>query len=663
MTQEMGTPARRGRALPWLSWTLVIPVLLGLLFACGDTAANASGRIDMGSYEFWLRVVVFVALFTGLFEALYHLLVVRPAARRAAEAMLPANVRARLQGSERRHVLDFAWRPSSVIVGALVVLACWLPYLVCLYPGTIWYDTSWQIYEHFSGSLSDHHPFMLVYLYGLFVEMGRTLFHDGALGMFILICIQEVAAAVAVSLTCSYLHRAGVRRGWCLAAMLVLALFPLIPMMMGSMVKDTLQGTLLMYFALLFCEVVRTRGALLRKTWPVVALLLLGFAVCVTKKTGAYVVGPSLVACAFMRLKNGGRVLMPVIGAFLLALILFVFPKLVLPALSVEPGGKQEMLAVPIQQVAHDVKYYGDEFTDEDRQLLNDFLWIDFSDIPSEFDYTIVDPIKDGSLRDDTLIPQFMQLWWRMQLAHPLGHLEAWIGMEAGWVSTCDSLVVKVSSGELANASTYADKATWPSTGDLNDYATQAFNLAKDIPGVNVLYSTSLWATVLPFFALYCLWRTRGTRAWGRWGATIMSAPYLMNMVTLFICPVSTDIEAPRYVFPMILLAPLFVMLAVRMAQERLAGDGLEAPEALAADERTSVIGTSVPVVGLREDAPAPAPATPAPDVHAAAEPARPDPTAKPTPEGDSSPAGAQTPGSAHGRGALSPTDGDKAGN
>ena len=610
MTQATAAPGTlRGRALPWASWTIVIPLVLGLLFACGDTAAAANGRIDMASYEFWLRVIVFCGLFCGVFATGYHLFVVRPAQRRAREAALDAQALAALREPEKHHLLDFAWKPSSVIAGALVVLVCWLPYLVCLYPGTIWYDTSWQIYEHFSGSVSDHHPFMLVYLYGLFIDMGRAVFGSGAFGMFLLIVIQELAAATGISLVCSYLRRAGVRRGWCLAALLTLALFPLVPMMMGSMVKDTLQGTILIYFALLFCEVVRTRGGLLRKTWPVVALLLLGFAACVTKKTGVYVVGPALVACAFMRMRNGGRVLMPVMGAFLLALLLVVFPRLVLPALDVEPGGKQEMLAVPIQQVAHDVKYYGDEFTAEDRQLLNDFLWIDFDDIPSEFDYTIVDPIKDGSLRDDTLIPQFMQLWWRMQLAHPLGHLEAWLGMEAGWISTCDSLVVKVSSGELANASTYADKATWPSTGDLNDYATQAFNLAKDIPGVNVLYSTSLWATVLPFFALYCLWRSAGTRRWCRWEAIILCAPYLLNMVTLFVCPVSTDIEAPRYVFPMILLAPLFVPLALRMAQERLAGDGFEAAAAQAPEMRADVIATGVPAVGPRVAAGPAAPA------------------------------------------------------
>ena len=82
-----------------------------------------------------------------------------------------------------------------------------------------------------------------------------------------------------------------------------------------------------------------------------------------------------------------------------------------MPALDVSAGGKQEMLAVPIQQVAHNVTYSPEDFTEEDAQLLDDFLMIAYDDIPAEFDYTIVDPIKDGALRDDSLIPEFLALW------------------------------------------------------------------------------------------------------------------------------------------------------------------------------------------------------------------------------------------------------------
>ena len=585
-----GADGRRPLAMHWLGWPVVIPVVLSVLFALGDYAGNNSGRIDLADPAFLLRLIACLALFVGGFEGAYHLFVRRPALRRAREQAARAvaaregvdpGVLARIAGAlrdpagspERHHFFGFGWKRSDVVKAAVLVMLCWLPYLIWLYPGTLWYDTSWQVYEYYSGSLSDHHPFLLVYLYGAFIDLGRTLLGDGTRGMFVLICIQYVAAAFGFSLICSYLRRAGARWGLCLGILLFFCLFPFFPMMFCSIVKDTLQAVLFIYFALLYCEVVRTRGEILKHLWPTVALLLLGLAICIVKKTGVYVVAAPLIALAFMRLRWGGRALLPIVGAFLAVVMLVVFPRVVLPALDVEPGGKQESLAVPIQQVAHDVKYYPEDFSDADKQLLNDFLWIDFDDIPSEFDYEIVDPIKDGSLRDDSLIPQFMALWARLALAHPLGTLEGWMGMEAGWFSFDPSLVVKVASGEVANSDFLDAYVSWPDASTGNSIATDAFNLPKSIPLVGILYNQALWATILPALCLYVVAKTRTGARLGRWNLLLMLSPYLMTVVTLMVCPVSTDVEAARYLIAMVSSGLLFTTLALLMAKQALCAE------------------------------------------------------------------------------------------
>ncbi|MBS5450347.1 MAG: hypothetical protein KHZ24_03925 [Coriobacteriia bacterium] len=614
-------------ALRWFGLPTIIPVVLGILYALGDYAGSNSGRIDPTDPAFVLRLFVCLALFVGGFEGAYHLFVRRPAQRRARkaaairvarEAGLSPDAIARVTDAvadpasdpKRPRILRFGWNKADIITGAVLIMLCWLPYLVWLFPGTLWYDTSWQVYEYYSGSLSDHHPFLLVYLYGAFIDMGRALLGDGTYGMFVLICLQYIAAAFGFSLVCSYLHRAGARRGLCVGILLFFGLFPFFPMMFCSIVKDTLQAVLFIYFSLLFCEVVRTRGELLRKTWPCIALLLLGLAICIVKKTGVYVVAPSLIALAFMKLRWGGRALLPLIGALLAVVMLVVFPRLVLPALDVEPGGKQESLAVPIQQVAHDVKYYGDEFSDEDKQLINDFLWIDFDDIPSEFDYEIVDPIKDGSLRDDTLIPQFMALWARLAAAHPLGTLEGWMGMEAGWFSFDPSLVVKVASGEVANSDFLDSFVSWPDAGTGNSIATDAFNLPKSIPLISVLYNQGLWATMLPVFCLYVVAKTKTGVRLGRWCTLLMLSPYLMTVVSLMVCPVSTDVEAARYLIAMVSVGLLYTVLATLMAKAALASE-LTCEEDDEARGAAGIIAAPAygpmgcPDVAARDDAPA----------------------------------------------------------
>ncbi len=581
---------RLGTARRWLGWQAVFPVLLGVLFTLGTRATAGSGTIDWTSYEFYQCLVISVALFCILYAVGYRLIVIQPAlgaaARMRASKVNPGGAEALTVSealSRQRDSVLFRWTPKAVLLGALVILACWALYIYCLFPGTMWYDTSWQVYEHLSstysnGTLSDHHPFMLVYLYGFFIELGRSLFNDGAKGMFVLVCIQIVACVIAMSMICCYIHaKLGAHWGFSLAALLFFALFPYLPMTYCSIVKDTLQTVLLMYFAMMFAEVVRTRGDVLKHAWFPVVLILLSLGICVSKKLGVYMIGPALIALAFMRLKNGGRLLMPIIGAFLFAFMLVILPRVVMPALNVEPGGKQEMLAVPIQQVAHEyVQYtkgedgYEDAFSSDDEDMLNHFLTISTDKIPSEFDYTIVDPIKDGALGDESLIPDFLQLWWRLGTEHPLGHIEAWAGMEAGWISYEPQITVKVASGTIANNDFVSKYVTWPASSVKNDFVTDIFNFVGSIPGLNVLYAQSLWASVLPLFCVFIVLRSKGTQRWGRWDCLLAIMPYLLSSATLFLCPVSTGVEVARYILPLVCLAPLCVPYAVMSSRSRL---------------------------------------------------------------------------------------------
>lgn len=328
----------------------------------------------------------------------------------------------------------------------------------------------------------------------------------------------------------------------------------------------------------MFCEVVRTHGEVLRHLWFPLVMIVLGLGIMVSKKTGVYMIAPALVALACIRLRHGGRLLMPLIGLTLAVFMLVFVPRIMMPLLDVTPGGKQEMLAIPIQQVAHEyVEYssgsdaYAGAFSADDEQLINGFLMISTDDIPDEYDYTIVDPIKDGQLRDESLIPEFMALWARLGLQYPLGHLEAWIGVEAGWISYTPEITVKVASGTIANADFVNQYVSWPDAGIKNSFVTSLFNFPGDIPVLEVLYHQSLWATVLPCFLLFVIMKAkpRGQR-WARWNTLLAVFTYYTTMGMLFVCPVSTGIEVARYIMPMVLMAPLMLGYGIARARQGL---------------------------------------------------------------------------------------------
>ena len=123
------------------------------------------------------------------------------------------------------------------------------------------------------------------------------------------------------------------------------------------------------------------------------------------------------------------------IGAVIAIVMMVIIPKAVMPALGVAPGGKQESIPFAIQQVAHDVKYNSEDMTQQEKKLISDFLTIDYKKIPKAYDPQIADPVKGTSLKDPDLFSDFMKLWLKKTVEHPIGHLESWMGLVRGWFS------------------------------------------------------------------------------------------------------------------------------------------------------------------------------------------------------------------------------------
>ena len=64
---------------------------------------------------------------------------------------------------------------------------------VAYFPGVYWYDTSWQLMEYYDPSVpfTDHHPFMMTYLYVGFADIGKALFNNAIYGLYLLVLVQS----------------------------------------------------------------------------------------------------------------------------------------------------------------------------------------------------------------------------------------------------------------------------------------------------------------------------------------------------------------------------------------------------------------------------------------------------------------------------------------
>lgn len=548
------------------SLRLVLPTILGVLFALGDNVTMNAGHLELRDPSLYINILILILLFTGFFHlvdiALSHL----NGNRAPVSNQNPLSTKTSVT---LNNVSRFATTPlviferllnaklkGSVLLGWLI-FCCWLPYLLVLFPGVYWADGSSQLIQYYGGApLTDHHPYLDTILFGGFSDLGRTIFDSEIIGLYILIIIQAVLAATLFAALIKQTYLFGVSSKLCFGLVLFFAFFPFFPVMFSSLAKDTVSALFFLAFCYQLSEAIYTQGRSLDSPTRLALITMTAILLSLTKKTMAYVALPCLILLAVTSQKSARRLALT--SSLATALVVFVlYPALFLPAMGVAPGGKQEALAVPIQQIAHDVTFNSDEINPTDREIIDRFLSCDYEEIPALYNFEIVDGIKGRSLEDDELLPQFIQLWLRKTIEHPLGHLDAWLGLAHGWIDfrnadgSPNNMIVLTESLWYEDA--VLDYVDWPQSDSLNLVVRDVYNFIQSIPIINFLFLRSTWATVFPFALVFvAIGKGYSTKR-----SLVFLSPIMLSTLSLALVPVSgMGGEPTRYVFQCVCMIP-----------------------------------------------------------------------------------------------------------
>lgn len=539
------------KALKRIEPRILVPLTLGIMFALGDESSNPKGYIMQGRESLIVKIVVFCVLFCALFRTM---------------DILIHRIYAAKDRSCERHCsgfFEYGYAIKPWLKNAAIIATCWLPYGFWLFPGVYWSDTSKQLLIHYGAErFTDHHPFTLTYIFGWFADFGQQVFHNPIYGLYLLIAIQLIAAPLVFSWMLLYTRKMGIPQWLYHVELAFFALFPLFPVMFSSLAKDTISVLFFIPFCILFIDGIRTKGTSLVRPGTIIALTLCGLLTCLTKKAGMYVIIPSMLLMFLIAgVSKKAKTIAFAIGTAIAVVMIIIIPKTVMPTLGIAPGGKQETIPFAIQQVAHDVKYNNKDITPQERKLISDFLTIDYKNIPTAYDPQIADPIKGTSLRNPELFNDFIKLWLKKTAEHPIGHLEAWMGLVHGWFSFSnndgspnDMVVCTESAWYYEPILKYVPQ--WPLKANRSDTARSVYNMEQSLPILNALFSRALWASILPCFMLYLALR----RGKGKWSRVASMLPVDMSFAYLLLVPVSgMGGEPTRYVLQLICIAPLFL--------------------------------------------------------------------------------------------------------
>lgn len=541
------------------NFAYLVPILLGTLFGMCSFIGQHEGKIDTRNALLYVNTLFYIALFTLLFFAATKIV---PRINHHNESLS--------KPFEAFRKLTMDWSPRSIITLWCLVTAFWIPYFVAYFPGVYWYDTSWQLMEYYDPSVpfTDHHPFMMTYLYVGFAHIGKALFNNAIYGLYLLVLVQSLLSTLAIACTVCYTGKYNTPWKCRFFIAAFLTLFPIIPMMSMSLAKDTFNTPFFVFFSIAFCELWRTQGEILKSVSFNVFFILDVLAVSLTKKTGMYIIVLALLLLACFVVKHWScKIATIVLGSVPYLVVGIIVPTFILPALHIAPGESNEILAVPMQQVANVVHDHKDDLSAAEIDKIQQTYHMDIDQLQGAYCWYKADPIKGQELSSKD-VHALIMTWMKQLVKHPGDMIAGWGGLSVAWFS------FNVASGEERDLSmmlpinnskhhyqNIEQYIPWTDNTKAGNAIGRFYaDTLSATPIFNIIWQKAFWATILPCAIMFLILRSKKNKL----NLLMLNLPMFITMLVLFAGPISTHTEATRYVLPMLYIIPLFLSLTLK---------------------------------------------------------------------------------------------------
>jgi len=349
----------------------------------------------------------------------------------------------------------------DVLCVMLLLIACWSPYLIAFYPGTVCWDLGEMVAQFFGQAEMDTwHPVFTTWVMGGCVWIGRLIGSDN-LGAALFTALQTLALSYALSRAVHQMKRMGMNR---LFRWLAVAFFAITPIWGGYaqfISKDTLYTACMLLFVL---AVLRAAGDHLIRHGKAVPpspqgegytafeLFLWALLCCLLRSNGLYIVLPTAVVLFFAGRPR--RFIIPALsGAVVCALL---FSNVLIPALGIRDETASGIYSVCFQQSARVLRDHADAVTPEEYAEIDAVL--DAEKLPELYEPWISDPVKftfrqygQGAQAEKEALARYRQTWLSMLKKHPLTYAEAFFAGNVSYYTFAPKLEGETFNNQAGN--------------------------------------------------------------------------------------------------------------------------------------------------------------------------------------------------------------------
>lgn len=450
-----------------------------------------------------------------------------------------------LEKQRTRNKWICTYSAKSILIAWLIIILCWIPYIVIKYPGILAWDTATALKDYFDNdTLNNGVPVFTVLYFVSYIRLGN-IFNNQNDGLALFVCVQSMIMSGVLAYFVCYLERCGVILGYrvvMLIAICILPLYPYTAMQMGSDVPYTI--TIVFYTIFLIRYVLQKEGIKWYE-WLFQAIVLL--VMSLSRHTGIYIVIISMIALLVWK-DNKQKKCVFFIHMFAIAtyfwINLFVVPSLILT----NAASGSALLNLTRQQMANYVILY-DDLTEEEIQILDRMIKVD--EIVDNYNPELADDIwritNKSISNEDTR--EYLKLWIKLFFRHPDAYIQAAMNMWYGYFypdyvcKTKDYIFYKLYNiSDSRNIKLYYSRKY--------SYERELMESWKGLlyrtPLISTLYGIGIYTWMMIFSVACVIWRHR-------WRFLLIMVPQIL---TLLICMMSPVCGYTRYAFPIMFIMP-----------------------------------------------------------------------------------------------------------
>ena len=429
-----------------------------------------------------------------------------------------------------------------------IIVVLWIPAFLALFPGYMCYDSTWQLSQILlEGQMDAHYPVAHTLFLTLCFNIGNSVFGSNEAGLLIYGILQALIFAGVLAYLGVFLCRYRIPKLIIILSVAFLALNPIIQIFAFATTKDVLFSAFLLLLVMFTIDLISDPDKFAGSPWLMIRYAVTAILMALMRNQGIYLL---IIAAPFLIWV--GRKHFVKIGATLVAaiLLLLVFFGPVSDALGIIPSKSQEMLSVPIQQIARVINTEPDSITQEQKETISRYIpesvWNSY--VPE-----ISDPVKDNfnneAFAEDPA--GFIKIWLEIGLEHPGIYADAFAYLtDAYWypsVETTHNWSVLDSFHTIPEIPV-EQHSLFPAYYDyLMKVGQDSFG---NIPVLSSLVSIYMpvWAVIL---CIAVIFRQR------KFSLLIPLAMLAVFIGSLLLGPVACI----RYIFPLLVMCPLLLAL------------------------------------------------------------------------------------------------------